>query len=111
MNKFSASTDCVKCGYGLATAEYMEDIGTYEYPGGADLIQRECRRCGYTWYEKPLDAEKREEQYCCNPAGMTCDHAKHFREKPLDASQKTGCCSYCNELLSGHALGCPLGGY
>jgi len=25
-----------------------------------ELIKRTCRRCGYVWYERPLDSEKEE---------------------------------------------------
>jgi len=42
---------CTKCEFGTVTLKYqVED--------GVDFLERECKRCGYTWYEKCADAEK-----------------------------------------------------
>jgi len=55
MKKFSRHTKCKKCGGLEASIRYV-DKG---YRHGD--IKRECRRCGYTWYERPLDAQSEEE--------------------------------------------------
>lgn len=42
-------TDCTKCLYDLGAAvRYIKE-------GTVDFLERECPRCGYTWYERCAD--------------------------------------------------------
>jgi ribosomal protein L37E len=52
MDKYSETSKCSKCGYDDVDVKYrgfMENTHANE-------MHRTCRRCGYVWYEEPLDA-------------------------------------------------------
>lgn len=52
MNTFDENASCPKCGGKFITTKYRGG----EYPRLHDLICRSCQRCGYLWFERPLDA-------------------------------------------------------
>lgn len=57
MPRFDANARCVKCGdtaAGVAFHPARENVF-----GGHEVLCRQCRRCGFVWHEKPLDAEAR----------------------------------------------------
>lgn len=51
------TSDCVKCGY-YADADDTRFVGDGRLDGGyvTCYLERECRRCRYTWPEACLDA-------------------------------------------------------
>ena len=52
-NKYNVKNKCSKCG-GFAATKYV----SYLYPSGR--MERVCERCGWLWYEEPLDAEEEQ---------------------------------------------------
>jgi len=47
---------CRKCG--LDRGGHSLGVAKTEYRSVDNLIVRECRRCGYRWCERPLDANQ-----------------------------------------------------
>lgn len=56
MPYFDAHARCAKCGHReAATAWEAAREGLF---AGHDVLHRSCRRCGYSWHERPLDSER-----------------------------------------------------
>ena len=56
MKPFNEKTPCIKCGATGATAAYEDLSNACERPVFPKM-RRTCKRCGYNWYELPLDAQ------------------------------------------------------
>ena len=56
MNKFKQESACVKCGDRNASTVYCAAASFGSLIVG-DVIWRTCGRCGFYWYEKPLDGD------------------------------------------------------
>lgn len=56
---------CKKCGYNLISTTLTSQqthygrlimLGRYPMlPDGTEVLERECKRCGYTWGESPIE--------------------------------------------------------
>lgn len=62
MEIYRADTDCPKCGFsGIQTRFCVKTHYTEDHRGleasDPDHLDRECSRCGYKWFELPLDEE------------------------------------------------------
>ena len=56
MNRYAVNRPCEKCGAANASTEYIDQTNFMgqKWP---KLMSRICPRCGYAWYELPLDAK------------------------------------------------------
>jgi predicted nucleic-acid-binding Zn-ribbon protein len=53
MDTFELNAKCVKCGAnGDHNARY---VPYHVHDPNSNTIERTCERCGYIWYEKPID--------------------------------------------------------
>jgi len=62
---FTRQATCPKCGWPDIQTTFAPHVGVHfdsqcgEWVDGrTDMMRRECRECGYRWYELPLDAEE-----------------------------------------------------
>ena len=53
MERYNEKSKCCKCGNLYISINYVGGVGTKF----VDCIRRNCQRCGYSWYEEPLDVE------------------------------------------------------
>lgn len=62
LKQFCYQNPCPKCGQREASVTWP--VKRYLCYGRGEQVvermERTCQRCGYTWHEKPLDAEERE---------------------------------------------------
>lgn len=71
MKAYDPNRLCPKCGFEEAgsryncTRAYPEDGEPYD----KEYVERDCKRCGYTWEEIPLDAVRSDEQLLASLAG------------------------------------------
>ncbi len=56
--KYDPAAVCVKCRHNVAHTVFKGTIPAV----GKGILQRQCIRCGYTWTELPLDAERPNDQ-------------------------------------------------
>lgn len=57
MDRYATNRPCKKCGAANAKTEYQDaEKALTGREGKFPLMRRECKRCGYAWYELPLDA-------------------------------------------------------
>lgn len=60
LTRFRDEGRCVKCGHPKATTVLCrggKGMHCVEHVGDVEHLHRDCKRCGHTWYELPLDAE------------------------------------------------------
>ncbi|MCK9361660.1 hypothetical protein M0Q28_05585 [Patescibacteria group bacterium] len=58
MNRYAVNRACKKCGATNAKTEFQDAMrALLGREGKYPLMKRDCKRCGYTWYEWPLDAK------------------------------------------------------
>lgn len=60
MHKFGSVKECPKCGEGWCKRTWQaarKACGTLSPPAHQERLKTTCSKCGYTWYEKPKDAE------------------------------------------------------
>lgn len=66
MKKFSLLSECAKCNFGpqhnaslghFARTEYLLLSVNDEHKFNHPVMRRVCPRCGYVWFELPLDHE------------------------------------------------------
>ncbi len=64
MNRYAVNRACAKCGATNAKTELQDALHFYsEGKQSRPLMRRDCPRCGYGWYELPLDAPDIGEEY------------------------------------------------
>jgi hypothetical protein len=61
MERYNEYRSCLKCGYVGIDTEYGMKVKTLnnrklDYKSIPNVLTRTCKRCGYVWYEKPLDS-------------------------------------------------------
>ena len=54
MEIFNKNSKCKKCGCTVITIRFV--VFDYDFNGNGSM-ERRCERCGYLWYEKPLDIQ------------------------------------------------------
>ena len=54
MNKYNQNSKCPKCGCTVIGIKFTTTELIYDDSG---RLERTCARCGYFWFEKPLDKE------------------------------------------------------
>ena len=56
---FNLARTCAKCGYGEKEARslFIPEGRAPQLTGRHDAIARRCRRCDYSWMERPIDSE------------------------------------------------------
>ncbi|MCK9361893.1 hypothetical protein M0Q28_06785 [Patescibacteria group bacterium] len=58
MNRYAVNRACKKCGATNAKTEFQDATqALLGREGKYPLMKRDCKRCGYSWYEWPLDAK------------------------------------------------------
>jgi hypothetical protein len=62
MKKYKVNSSCSKCGDDKASTKYGEFSFPHPTKPGFSLfkmrIERKCSRCGFVWYELPLDSNE-----------------------------------------------------
>ena len=58
MKKYSKNAICPKCGEKYIKTEFYSQDFIYNY---FERIKRTCVNCGYFWYEKSLDDNRKDE--------------------------------------------------
>jgi hypothetical protein len=61
LTRFREDAKCGKCGSPKSRTSYCSAAGAHglclDHCGDVPHLHRDCKRCGFTWYELPLDAE------------------------------------------------------
>lgn len=57
--RFSREHSCAKCGQTAARVRYCPGScpAALDQCGASEHMHRECKRCGFEWYEKPLTTD------------------------------------------------------
>lgn len=61
MEPYYEKSECAKCGSQSASTRHEHPTEYLPNKWGAERMQRRCKRCGYVWYEKPLDEQLNDE--------------------------------------------------
>lgn len=60
LTTYREDAGCPKCGAQKARTAFCDGAshgGCMDHAGDTEHMHRTCKRCSYTWYERPLDAE------------------------------------------------------
>ena len=58
MKKYNPVSHCAKCKSQNATSDFV----IWHLEPSVEVIRRICVRCGYKWFESPLDEEAQDDQ-------------------------------------------------
>ena len=80
MEKYNELNRCPKC-WGIARSKYLyeEDIKKFESTPGVEYIQRSCNRCGFKWYESPLNDSSNDDFVSDGPEDKEPDETEDLR--------------------------------